>query len=242
MKRLNTCLIGLIAVGAVLVAHVAEAAGDRPVVLELFTSQGCSSCPPADRILGKLADDKGVIALSFHVDYWDYIGWKDTFASKVTTARQHRYAQAMTQRHVYTPQLVVDGKRHMVGSDETAIRQAMAQARHAPGNGSGIHITDDGSALKLSVSAGQEIPCEAWLFAFDRKHEVAVERGENNGQKLVYTNVVRDTVLLGRWAGGDRVFDVKHDDISMQKRDGYVIIVQSRGQGEVMAATQHRLK
>ncbi|MBT4017694.1 MAG: DUF1223 domain-containing protein [Alphaproteobacteria bacterium] len=234
--------IGLILVATMMFASPATAKSKSPVVLELFTSQGCSSCPSADKILGKLAKEDDVIALSFHVDYWDYIGWKDTFASKVTTARQYDYAKSLGQRNVYTPQLVLGGQEHYVGSDEHRILVAINQAKGRVASDAKIHIQKTGEGLKLTVSGNGDGDCEAWLFAFDRRHEVAVQRGENSGNKLAYTNVVRDVRLLGRWDGGDRSFNIRHDQITMQKRDGYVIVVQAKGQGPVLAAKQHWLK
>ena len=235
-------LAALILIFASLIALPAIAAGKSPVVLELFTSQGCSSCPPADQILGNYAGADDVIPLSFHVDYWDYIGWKDTFASKVTTARQYDYAKSLGQRNVYTPQLVLGGQEHYVGSDEHRILVAINQAKGRVASDAKIHIQKTGEGLKLTVSGNGDGDCEAWLFAFDRRHEVAVQRGENSGNKLAYTNVVRDVRLLGRWDGGDRSFNIRHDQITMQKRDGYVIVVQAKGQGPVLAAKQHWLK
>jgi hypothetical protein len=241
MTLLFSRLAALVLIFASLIAMPAIAAGKSPVVLELFTSQGCSSCPPADQILGKYAGADDVIPLSFHVDYWDYIGWKDTFASKVTTARQYDYAKSLNQRNVYTPQLVIDGQKHIVGSDERGLRSAINQAKSRQTNDTLIKVQDAGGVLKLDVTGARNGPCEAWLFAIDRRHDVAVQRGENSGNKLAYTNVVRDVRLLGRWNGGARSFEVRHDDISMAKRDGYVIVVQSKGQGPVLAAARHWL-
>jgi hypothetical protein len=237
-----TRLPALVLAAALMMAQGAQATTKSPVVLELFTSQGCSSCPPADLILGEFAKNEDIISLSFHVDYWDYIGWKDTFASKVTTARQYDYAKSLGQRNVYTPQMVVAGQKHIVGSDESSIRTAIRQIKSQKALQAKIKIQDAGDVLKLTVSTSMKAPCEAWLFAFDSRHEVAVQRGENSGNKLAYTNVVRDVRLLGRWDGGERSFDVRHDEISMQKRDGYVIIVQAKGQGPVLAAKRHWLK
>ena len=246
--RFKSPVAGWILALILLSAPSALADKAHPVVLELFTSQGCSSCPPADQVLGQFADKEDVVALSFHVDYWDYIGWKDTFASKQTTARQHRYAQAMAQRHVYTPQLVVGGQKHIVGSDLRAVQAAVSQARKSlvmSGNGSeyqpSVNVEGAGKGLKINVSSLPGIPCEAWLFAVDRRHEVAVRRGENSGQKLVYSNVVRAVKLLGTWDGGDREFAVSGDGMTVGKPDGYVIIVQAKGQGPVLAAAQHWL-
>ena len=241
MTRLSGFLISTLAV-LVFGLTVAKADTKTPVVLELFTSQGCSSCPPADRLLGDLADEDGVIALSFHVDYWDYIGWKDTFASKVTTARQHAYARSLGERHVYTPQLVIGGKDHVVGSSRHAIRQAIREAGKRAGSQAHLKLTSSDGLLKLDIPDMDSQPCEAWLFTFDRRHEVAVQRGENSGHKLAYSNVVREVHLLGRWEGGKQSFTVRQDKLSTEDRDGYVVIVQAKGQGPVLAAVQHWLK
>jgi hypothetical protein len=235
-------ITGFMLAATMMFASPVLAKSKSPVVLELFTSQGCSSCPAADKILGKFAAEDDVIALSFHVDYWDYIGWKDTFASKVTTARQYDYAKSLGQRNVYTPQIVLGGQKHFVGSDEHRIRAAINQAKGMETSDARIDIQKADDGLKLTVSGNRDGECEAWLFAFDRLHKVAVQRGENSGNKLAYTNVVRDVHLLGRWDGGDRSFNIRHDQITMQKRDGYVIVVQAKGQGPVLAAKQHWLK
>jgi hypothetical protein len=223
-------------------SQVVAADAVSPVVLELFTSQGCSSCPPADSILDKFSEDSDVIPLSFHVDYWDYIGWKDTFASKVTTARQHAYARSMGQRHVYTPQVVVNGRHHVVGSDEGEIRRAVVSAKDKGVSLTSLDLRKDGDSLKLAVSGAGNGPSEAWLFGLDRQQEVTIRRGENSGRKLIYSNVVRDVHLLGRWSGGDRSFEIRPDRISASPRDGYVIIVQAENHGPVLAATRYWVK
>src|SRR5579871_4874003 len=116
-----------------IIAIIRPAHADPRAVVELFTSQGCSSCPPADRLLGELAKDPSVVAMSLPIDYWDYLGWKDTLASPANSARQHAYARYRGDREIYTPQVVVNGKVHVPGGDEAAIEQAIAQTRHDRG-------------------------------------------------------------------------------------------------------------
>ncbi|MCR9219361.1 MAG: DUF1223 domain-containing protein [Alphaproteobacteria bacterium] len=177
-----------------------------PVVVELFTSQGCSSCPPADAYLAEtLAHRADVIALSYHVDYWDYIGWEDPFADPAFTARQRAYGAALGERYVYTPQMVVDGRRHAVGSRRGAVEAAIAAARAdraAAAPSLTLERRPDG-ALSVRVD-GAEGPSSArvLLVSFDRAHETAVGRGENGGRRLVNARVVRALEPLGVWTGG----------------------------------------
>ena len=188
-------LLGLLTMGD---AHADDAVS--PVVVELFTSQGCSSCPPADVVLSKLAARRDVLALSFHVDYWDSLGWKDPFASPVNTARQKAYRQTFHNSQIYTPQAVVGGVAEMVGSRASEVSAAIADVarRQAVGPKLAIDRTD---GIRVTVPAGATTAATIWLAAYDPRHETAVRRGENAGSALVNTNVVRKLVELGPYAG-----------------------------------------
>ena len=179
-------------------------AGEPRAVIELFTSQGCSSCPPADKLLGQLADDPSVIALSLPVDYWDYLGWKDTLALKGHSVRQRAYSQVRGDRAVYTPQVVVNGAVHALGSDKGEIEKAIADSRS---QGSALtvpvkmQLADGKVTVTLPESSAVQGKAQVWLLPIAKKIPVAIERGENSGHKITYHDVVRRWVKLGEWTG-----------------------------------------
>ncbi|MGE0844727.1 MAG: DUF1223 domain-containing protein [Flavobacteriaceae bacterium] len=180
-------------------------AASKPVdVIELFTSQGCNSCPPADEILAGLAGRRDVLALSLNVDYWDYLGWKDTLASHANTERQQAYARARGDRRVYTPQAVVNGLQHVVGSDRGGIEKARAATRHTLG-GQAVDLDVRVAGGNVVISAGRGTrwmkPATIMLAAYSPRATVAIQRGENRGREITYHNVVRAMVAAGRWSG-----------------------------------------
>jgi hypothetical protein len=210
-----------------------------PWSVELFTSQGCSSCPPADLQLGKLARRPDIVALSFHVDYWDYIGWKDRFASKQTTARQHAYARTLKQRYVYTPEMVVDGRGHEPGVSPAPIEALLAEARRQ----SPIRTTPtlkrmaDGTLrIWLPATTLERGPADVTVFAYDRRHSTPVERGENDGRRLENFNVVRHFEIVGRWDGAETHLTVPAD--RFQPDQGIAAIVQHADHGPVLGANK----
>jgi len=215
---------------AILAAAMAAPAraGEIAHVIELFTSQGCSSCPPADRLLAEMAGDKNTVALSFPVDIWDYIGWKDTFASPLFTARQQAYARARGDGRVYTPQVVVDGVKAEVGSDRGAIARDVASARN-PAMAVPMTANEEGGYLHVAIGAA---PAGAppmgdvgvYILRVVRSRDVEIGRGENSGHRVTYTNVVRAMSKIGDWAGRPLRFDMlelKADD------EGYVVLLQA---------------
>lgn len=168
-------------------------------VVELFTSQGCSSCPPADKILGKLVSENETLALAWHVDYWDYLGWKDSFASKANTKRQRRYAVSLGQNQIYTPQVVVNGRSHVIGSKEGKIRDTIeAYSKSALGLTVPINtsFTKDGMNVSVDVNADSQ-NTTLWIVYFNNKEIVEVKNGENHGKTLEYSNVVQDIQMVG---------------------------------------------
>ncbi len=176
-------------------------AGERPVVVELFTSEGCSSCPPADALLAELANRPDVLALSFHVDYWDRLGWKDPSSSPEATARQERYAWLLGIDTVYTPQIVVDGRREAVGSDRSAVEHALDAASREP---SAVPVTlsfNNGRARITLGRGGVTASASVVLIGFDRRRVDTVERGENSGRTLTHVDVVRGIEEVGRFTG-----------------------------------------
>ena len=158
-------------------------------VIELYTSQGCSSCPPADRLVGKLAKRSDVIALTFPVDYWDYLGWKDTLASPANSARQRAYARARGDGQVYTPQIVVDGKLHLVGSNASAVKKAIARSTQQNPVVS-LTMRTEGDSIVITAGTapkGTRVkPATIWLALVKKSAAVEITRGENRGSTLIY--------------------------------------------------------
>jgi len=238
-------LAGIVSVLAVCLPLMSASAGEnqsRATVLELFTSQGCSSCPAADRLFGKYASRDDIIALSFHVDYWDYIGWKDTFATKITTERQRGYGRSLSQRHLYTPEIVVDGRKHTVGSNGADIDQTIGNVRKAPRPIVSVGLKVEDGVLVTMLSSKKHHAAEIWLFEIDRKNDVSISRGENSGHVLSYHHVVRDIQSLGKWEGGEQSFSSDLKSAREAGRDGVVVVVQEYGQGAVLGAAQVWLK
>jgi hypothetical protein len=199
-------------------------------VIELFTSQGCSSCPPADKLVAEYAHDPSVIAMSLAVDYWDYLGWKDTLALNGHSNRQRAYARARGDRQVYTPQAVIDGEVHALGSDQAAIERAIRQGldEHHPLT-LPVTMTKTGDALTVSVPAAKDGAgqAEVWLCPVTRSIPVSIGRGENSGRTLTYTNVVRRWIKLGDWNGQPQTFHVPLKDIQSGEIDSVVVMVQA---------------
>jgi hypothetical protein len=180
----------------------AQAQTADAVVVELFTSQGCSSCPAADAVLGQLAGDTRVIALSLHVDYWDYLGWKDVFASPKFTARQKDYARHAREKMVYTPQIVVQGQARVIGNKtdrvEAAITTALENVQQT-----GLHLDRQGEDIVISAPplAGAKGPIRVQLVRYSPAESVMIARGENAGKTITYHNVVTSWQMLGHWNG-----------------------------------------
>ena len=189
----------LLAVAACLVPAIASAA-DRPVVVELFTSQGCSSCPPANAFLNELARDRAdVLPLAFHVTYWDRLGWKDPFSLEVATERQDVYGHRFGDGS-YTPEIVVDGASSHVGSDRQEVGSAIDRAKRQSPTAASVSVTQDSSKLVIDVGAGTGTG-RLLLVGFDHSHQTAVRRGENSGRTLEEANVVRSVRKIGDWQG-----------------------------------------
>lgn len=208
-------------------ARAQSSAPASPVILELFTSQGCNSCPPADAMMAEWAKQPGILPLSLHVDYWDYLGWKDTFGKKGHSNRQQDYARHMGARQIYTPQVVVDGQHQAIGSDRSAVQAALYKARkdqripvQAERGGNG------GWQIRVPAASGQP-EANLVLCRYDRQHEVAIERGENTGRTITYLNVARAWNNLGRWTGAAGSYALPDlGDIDWSK-EGVVVMLQS---------------
>ncbi|HEV8033833.1 DUF1223 domain-containing protein [Yoonia sp.] len=176
------------------------AAQDGPVVVEFYTSQGCSSCPPADEILRDLAKRDDVIALALHVDYWDYLGWKDIFANPAFTQRQHAYARAANASSVYTPQMIINGVEQVVGSRPMQVMDAL-QAQKEAGNLFDLKLTRLEGAVLITAEPGQGGDYAVQLVRYMPEETVDIRHGENAGRNLTYTNIVTSWDVIAEWDG-----------------------------------------
>ncbi|MFA5119801.1 DUF1223 domain-containing protein [Zavarzinia sp.] len=175
-------------------------AATRPVVVELFTSQGCSSCPPADDFLRELSATRAdVLPLAFHVTYWNSLGWRDPFSLELGTERQRLYAAQLGLRQIYTPQMVIDGRFDAVGSDRPSVGDAIARAA-AEDETIPVTVSRDGAGIVTEVAPGSAFGV-VFLVGYDRRHETAIGRGENGGRTLVEANIVRSFQSIGRYDG-----------------------------------------
>lgn len=209
------------------------AAGRRPrAVVELFTSQGCANCPPADAYLAEMSHDPGLVTLSFPVDYWDYLGWKDTAAKPEFTQRQRAYATRRGDHDVYTPQVVINGRTHLIGSDRTAIGRELGPT----GTTSvALPVTVDletvGDALIVDVgeapSSAKATSATVWIVRYDVQRTVPIRRGENTGRSLTYAHLVRSLQPIGMWKGRALRIELPRQDIVRQAGDGCAVLVQT---------------
>jgi len=225
---------GILGLGALTGAQRADASdAAHPVVVELFQSQGCSSCPPANANLIALSQRPDVLALSFGVTYWDNLGWKDTFASPQYTARQWDYARALRHDNVFTPQVVVNGRIDGVGAEPGEIEQLMRRAER-PSPGPAVVIGASDVVVGAAPTPGRS--ADVWLVRYDpRIVQVAIRRGENGGRTLPHRNVVRELVRLGGWNGQSARFSLPaNSDPALRT----AILVQTAGAGPILAAVK----
>lgn len=207
----------------------------RPAVVELFTSEGCNSCPPAEAYVGELAGRTDVLALAFHVDYWDDLGWRDRFEISQATARQRKYGQVLRLRNVYTPQVILDGQTDFIGSNRAAIAQALRTPRE--GVPMALSVVDGEIRVKLD-SSGSARAGDVTLVTFLRKATSSIGRGENAGRTLEEYNIVRSMKSLGRWDGTAHEFAASLASLPSDATD-VAVLVQAPGQGVILgAATQ----
>ena len=213
-----------------IVAVIRPAHAEPKAVVELFTSQGCSSCPPADRVLGELAKDPSVIALSLPIDYWDYLGWKDTLADSRFSARQKAYSHMRGDRDVYTPQAIVNGATHVIGSDRARIEGAIKDTGKTDKVMSlPVTMTLSGKQLTVSVAPGKEgAPAqgEVWLCSISKAVPISISRGENRGREIVYHNVVRNLLKVGDFNGSAGSWTVPLDSVMRDGIDAAAVLVQ----------------
>jgi len=247
-------LFSLIATAVGFVALPSAKADPRAVepraVVELFTSQGCSSCPAADKLLSELQSDPSLIPLSLAIDYWDYLGWKDTLALPGHTIRQRAYSQMRGDREIYTPQAVINGVVQAIGSDRSQIESAVKQsynAASAQGHNTAsplsvpVKVTVNDQRVSVTVPSRDETAGgEIWLCPVVAHVSVGIARGENRGRTITYTNVVRRWIKLGTWNGKSETFTVPLDAIKFDGVDAVAVILQngsSTQPGPIIGAT-----
>ncbi len=208
-------------------------AQDSRIVVELYTSQGCSSCPPADALLAKMASDPEILALALHVDYWDYLGWTDQFADPSFTLRQKAYAQVAGDRMIYTPQAVINGQHREVGSDAAALMAAVMHEMQEPAQVS-MQVTRDGAQAQVAASAQGPIsgPVEIQLVRFLPEKNVEIGHGENAGLTVKYVNIVTSWTVVGAWDGAAPL----QMTIPLAGSDRAAVVLQAAGMGAILSA------
>jgi len=234
-------MVGLVCVSPAQ-AEETVAQTEPAIVVELFTSQGCSSCPPADRLLKTYVARKGVVALSLPVDYWDYLGWKDTFGQPAFSQRQRGYAQMRGDNLVYTPQVVVNGLYHAVGSRRAAIDAQIARAsKTLEGRRLALKVSLEGAQLSVARTdrpgAGPGRDVTVWLAMATKAGRVAIGRGENEGREVTYHHVVRELKKLGTWKGDAQNFTTGAAEMAAGI-DGCVVLIQDGKNGPIVAAAE----
>ncbi len=235
MRRIFAAVLGA---GLVVAGAAVGQTADAPVVVELYTSQGCSSCPPADELLLKLAARDDVIALALHVDYWDYLGWADVFASPAFTKRQKAYARAVGARSVYTPQMVVQGQDHLVGIRPMELADLIRDHAAMPDTVR-VTMTRDGARLRIRADRPArplKRKLSVQLVRYTPEASVDIRRGENSGRKITYANVVTSWEVLGEWDGAAAL------DMTARAAGNApsVVILQDPGPGAILAAARLR--
>jgi hypothetical protein len=247
--RMRTLMAGVAVVSALLLPGLTIAGqpqSSHPVVVELFTSQGCSDCPAADRIVAELARRKDVLALSLPITYWDMLGWKDTFATEANTYRQKSYAKTMHRSGIYTPQIVVDGKVDVVGNQRERVMAAIT-TRHAeiaaeqPVN---LALNIASGRVEITIPAaprGRQKPLGTiWVMRTLSSGTVNVQQGENKNHQLSYVNLVRELHRAGEWTGEAMKIDLPIAT-GKSRHDGLAVVLQSHDYGQVLAAAMIKL-
>jgi len=246
----TSSLIAVVGLSAMMVLLMASgSASAKPgamkvkAVVELFTSQGCSSCPPADKLLKTYVDKKDVIALTMPVDYWDYLGWKDTLASPANTKRQRDYAIKRGDGQVYTPQLVINGIAHEVGSRKPSIDRTIEktslkiQANKVPMRiwlDNGTMVVEAGSPADGAKLKGATI----WLATVQKEAPISIRRGENSGRKISYYNVVKDLTAIGMWNGKSVSVRLAKHAVMRNGADGCIVFLQYGKAGPIIGGAE----
>ena len=233
LTRRNALALG----AAAMFVKPAIAGSQRPVIVELFTSQGCSSCPPADAFLETLKDKPGVVVLSYHVDYWDYLGWRDTLGSAEYSQRQYDYAHSRGDMNVYTPQTIINGRDHFVGSQRSRVSAGIADAQSTSSQWIDIAMSDNATDVMISIAAGEPTKeATLWLMAFAPSITTEIKRGENAGSTIAYHNVVRKMVPAGMWHGEPAKIVLPKESVVPADCKGWVALLQEGKVGRIMGA------
>ncbi|NQV57150.1 MAG: DUF1223 domain-containing protein [Rhodospirillales bacterium] len=220
----------------------AFAAERSPTVVELYTSQGCSSCPPSDAMLARLSKRGDILALSFHVDYWDYIGWKDPFARPENTQRQHAYKRMFNRSYVYTPQMVIHGLVEMTGSNLAQVNSGIEKSLLSPDVSVEL-VRNASGGLKVSIGRlAQPAQASIYLAFFDRENITKVRRGENRGATITNVNVVREFKKIGEWHGAEMTVEVAAEDLEPHAGRGCAVFLQSAQTGPILGSAEIDLK
>jgi hypothetical protein len=241
LRAAPTILLAIVALASPQASY-AQAPRSEPVsVVELFTSQGCSSCPPADALLKEYADRKDVVALTLPVDYWDYLGWKDTLASPKFTSRQRAYAKKRGDGEIYTPQVVVNGVKHVVGSRRADIDQAIEKtAATLATSGVPLKASIVGETLQIEIgqSANGDVGTGTiWIAVVQPTVTVEIRRGENTGKSLVYYNAVRELNPVGMWSAQPGKIELRHADVVRTSTDRCAVLLQRGNHGPIVGAS-----
>jgi len=248
---LSACAFALAFLVAGIPAVAEQQAAEPPApapaskaVIELFTSQGCSSCPPADALLAELGKRPDLVTLSYSVDYWNYLGWHDTLSTPANSERQREYAQMRGDGRVYTPQVVVDGLTHVNGSDGKAIEQAIAAASsrladiRVP-----VNMRADGDTLVIDIGAAPEHShtraATVWLAIAKEVEKVSITRGENRGRELSYSHPVRELSPIGMWKGEAMTLKLPLKDLKTMGGDCLIALVQVENAGPILGAAEY---
>ena len=228
------------------VAEPASVAGQETAVLELFTSQGCSSCPAADALLADLGKQPGLITLSYSVDYWNYLGWHDTLSTPANSERQREYARMRGDGRVYTPQIVVDGINHVNGSDAKAIAEAVqAAATRLKDVRVPVSMHAEGDTLVIGIGAARDKSdkraATVWLALAKEDATVSVTRGENRGRNLSYHHPVRDLTPVGMWQGEAMTLRLPLKELKAMGGDCLIALLQVENAGPILGAAEYEL-
>ncbi|QDZ12140.1 DUF1223 domain-containing protein [Devosia ginsengisoli] len=230
LKPLFGAVLGLVTLASLVQPASAESMRARPkAVVELFTSQGCAQCPPADALLTSLAEADDVVALAYHVDYWDYVGWEDTFGNEDFSDRQRAYAKSWGSSRIYTPQMVVNGAKGVVGSRRNEVHGAIDGASLPLA----VQIARDGDMLKVAIPPDTSLDdAVVWMVTYLDRADVTIEKGENAGKAMVYTQVVTGRQALGMWES-DSGADLKLPlpEMLSEGSTGIAVIVQQERNG-----------